>query len=68
MGRRVDVDDLVDAAHVAAMIGLSHRNSIRVYRSRYPDFPQPVIDMGGGRCLLWDRRDVERWLKTRVAR
>ena len=63
MGRKVDLDDLIDSAGVAELIGLSHRNSIRVYRTRYPDFPNPVVDMGAGRCLLWLRADVDAWSK-----
>lgn len=65
MGRRVDVKDLIDATVVAELIGLRHRNSVRVYRTRYPNFPEPVVDMGSGRCLLWVRQDIEAWLAQR---
>jgi predicted DNA-binding transcriptional regulator AlpA len=57
----LDVDDLIDAAGVAALLGLSQRNSVRTYRTRYPSFPEPVVDMGAGRCLLWLRSEVQRW-------
>jgi predicted DNA-binding transcriptional regulator AlpA len=64
MGRTVDVDDLVDAAEVARLLGLSHRNSVRIYRTRYADFPEPVVNMGVGRCLLWLRPEVEAWARA----
>jgi predicted DNA-binding transcriptional regulator AlpA len=66
MGRRVDIDDLIDAAGVATELGLSQRNSVYVYRSRHPDFPQPVVTHG--RCYLWHRGDIRRWIKTRSKR
>ena len=61
MGRRVDVDDLIDTQTVADLIGLAHRNTVSEYQGRYEDMPRPVIDLGGGRSKLWLRRDVERW-------
>lgn len=61
MGRTVDIDDLIDAAAVAGLLGLSHRNSVRVYRQRYTDFPEPVVNLGAGRCLLWLRSEIETW-------
>jgi predicted DNA-binding transcriptional regulator AlpA len=64
MGRKVDIDDLTDAAGVAALLGLSNRNSVRVYRTRYDDFPEPVINLGAGRCLLWLRSEVESWARS----
>lgn len=66
MGRKVDVDDLIDTLGVAELIGLSHRNSVRVYRSRYADFPAPVVELSGGRYPLWVRQDVEAWAKSRA--
>jgi predicted DNA-binding transcriptional regulator AlpA len=61
MTRKVDVDDLIDAHEVADQLGLSHRNSVATYMTRYPDFPRPVVDTGLGRCRLWSRKDVDRW-------
>jgi predicted DNA-binding transcriptional regulator AlpA len=61
MGRTVDLDDLTDATGVAQLLGLSHRTSVGIYRKRYDDFPEPVINLGAGRCLLWLRSDVEAW-------
>ena len=68
MGRMVDLDDLIDAAEVARICGLSTRNSVRTYRTRYADFPDPVVDLGEGRCLLWLRTDVESWNRDRPRR
>ena len=65
MTRKVDVDDLIDAHEVANHLGLSHRNSVATYMTRYADFPRPVIDTGGGRCRLWSRRAVDRWRAQR---
>ncbi len=64
MGRPVDLDDLIDATGVAALLGLSRRSAVTVYRSRYDDFPEPVRTSEGGRCLLWLRQDVEAWARA----
>jgi predicted DNA-binding transcriptional regulator AlpA len=61
----VDVDDLIDAAGFAALLGLSHRNSIRTYRKRYHDFPEPVVNLGSGRCLLWVRSEAEAYAQSK---
>ena len=63
MGRRVDVDDLLTSEEVAALIGVSHRQTVNTYLRRYPDFPQPVVERVGGRVRLWLRPDVERWAR-----
>jgi len=60
----VDLDDLIDATGVAGLLGLARRSAVTVYRSRYPDFPQPVRTSEGGRCLLWLRPDVEAWARA----
>jgi len=57
-------EDLLDANEVAEHLGLNRRTSVSVYRSRYDDFPAPIIDKG--RCVLWLRQDIERWTKTRL--
>lgn len=61
MGRLVDVDDLIDSAEVARICGLGNRNSVRIYRERYPDFPTPVVELGEGRCLIFLRPEVDEW-------
>lgn len=65
MANKVDPSDLIDAHGVAELLGLSRRSSVSTYRKRYEDFPEPVIDMGAGRCLLWLRADVEAWAASR---
>lgn len=71
MGRQVDLDDITDTAGVAELLGLSHRsgrNTVSIYRRRYPDFPQPVVDLGNGRCLLWLRTEIVAWRDRRPPR
>ncbi|MDQ3176147.1 MAG: hypothetical protein M3Q72_01175 [Actinomycetota bacterium] len=63
MTERVDLAELLDASEVAARLGLSHRNSVSVYRKRHADFPEPVVVKS--RCLLWRRSDVEAWATRR---
>jgi glutathione-regulated potassium-efflux system ancillary protein KefG len=67
VGRRVDTDDLIGAAEVAVILGLSHPSSATTYLRRYPDFPRPVVDLSASRVRLWRRQDVERWHKSRTA-
>ncbi len=61
----VNTDDLADAREVAALLGLSHPNSVSLYQRRYPDMPRPVVDLGRGRPRLWLRPDIDAWLERR---
>jgi glutathione-regulated potassium-efflux system ancillary protein KefG len=61
MGRRLDRDDLVDAQAVAQILGLAQRNTVSLYQRRYPDMPRPVIDLGRGRCKMWQRTEITDW-------
>jgi glutathione-regulated potassium-efflux system ancillary protein KefG len=65
MGRRVNVEDLIDADAVASILSLAQRNTVSGYQRRYPDMPRPVVDMGRGRCKLWLRPEIEAWAKER---
>lgn len=67
MPRRVLVADLIDARDVAEILGLSHRNTVSQYQSRYPDMPRPVVNLGPGRPMLWLRPQIERWHTKTVA-
>ena len=58
---RVDPTDLLNASEVAVVLGLTHREAVSTYRKRYPDFPQPVSQVG--RACVWNWADVERWAK-----
>lgn len=68
MGRTVDVDDLVDAAAVADMLGLSQRNTVSLYQRRYSDMPRPVVDLGRGRCKMWSATEIRAWDEGRQGR
>lgn len=59
MGRKVDVDQLVDAPQVAEMLGLSNPNGVSVYQRRYADFPAPAVSRG--RCRLWLVGEISSW-------
>jgi predicted DNA-binding transcriptional regulator AlpA len=68
MGRRVDVDNLIDSRAVADLLGLAQLNTVSGYQRRYPQMPRPVVDMGRGRCKLWLRSEIEHWARrTRTA-
>lgn len=61
---KISTEDLIDAQGVAEMLGLSHRNIVSLYQTRYPEMPRPVIEFGGGRCRLWSRRAILRWARA----
>lgn len=61
MGDKVDPEDLVGAAEVQAILGLSHPSSVTTYLKRYPDFPKPVVDLSASRIRLWQRQDIVGW-------
>lgn len=66
MGRLVDLDDLIDAAGVADILGLSRATAVTVYLARYPDLPRPCFTLGEGRVRLWLRSEVQAWQAQRV--
>lgn len=61
----INTADLIDSTDVASLIGVTSPKAVSVYRSRYDDFPEPVVEKGSGRCVLWRRQDVEAWVKAR---
>lgn len=63
-----DPDELIDAAQIADLLGLAHRNSVSTYRSRYEDFPRGQRAVGGGRRLLWPRGEILAWQRAFAAR
>lgn len=65
MGQRVDLDDLLEAAQVADLLGLSKATAVSVYQRRYVDFPEPALASASGRCQFWLRQDLERWRSAR---
>lgn len=66
VGRRVDLDDLIDAAEVASILGLARANSVYVYRERYSDMPRPVLDRGSRQAKLWLRSEVTAWQQEQL--
>ena len=60
---KIDPGELLEPSEVAPLIGLENPNGVSVYRRRYADFPEPVVEKG--RCVLWLRRDVEAWARDR---
>lgn len=68
MARKVDPDELIGAAEVAEILGLSQPASVSTYRHRYEDFPEPVVRLPKSRVVLWLRPEVELWDSTRTKR
>lgn len=68
MGRKVDVDDLVDAKEVAKILGLTHPNTVHLYQRRHGDMPQPVLDRGPQTAKLWLRSEIEKWALSRSSK
>jgi len=63
-----DLDGLIHAGEVAAILGLAHRNSVSTYRGRYADFPAGRPTPGGGRTRVWTRREIIEWHRGFQAR
>lgn len=56
-------EDIIDSVDVRAMAGIQSRATLIAWR-RDRDFPTPIARTGSG-LELWDRRDVETWLRRR---
>lgn len=63
---KIDPADLLNSREVAALIGVSSVQAVAVYRSRYEDFPVPIVEKHP--CVLWARSDVAAWVKSRASR
>jgi hypothetical protein len=59
--RKVDVDQIVGAAEIAARLGLALPQTVHDWRRRHPGFPAPVAILKMG--MVWNWPDVERWAK-----
>jgi hypothetical protein len=59
MSKKVDVDDLVSAAEIAARFGFNDRNLAHSWMKRYPEFPRPVVRLAIGNVWIWS--EVEGW-------
>jgi len=62
MGRKVDVDDLVDATEIARRFGVARQSVVHDWRRRHADFPSPVFT--STRTRLWAWPDVRSWGKS----
>ena len=62
MGRKVDIDLLVDATAIAERMGFARPQAVHNWRARYPEFPKPIAEFG--KSTLWCWLDVEEWLKV----
>lgn len=65
MAKRINPADLIDAGEVAELLGLSRRQAVSTYRTRYPDFPKPVVEKNSGKCILWLKSEVLAWKRGR---
>ena len=65
MGRQVDIEELIGAAEVQAILRLSHPSSVSTYLHRYEDFPRPAVDLSSSRIRLWVRQDILSWHEAR---
>lgn len=68
MSPLVATEDLIDANGVAAIVGLTHRNSVSLYQRRYEDMPRPIVELSNGRTKLWLRPEIESWVTRQEAR
>ena len=68
MSPLVPTEDLIDANGVAAIVGLTHRNSVSLYQRRYEDMPRPVVELSNGRTKLWLRSEIDAWAQRQAAR
>lgn len=55
------MDDLVGVAEVAEMLGITRQGVHNIAHSD-PAFPEPRARLSAG--LIWNRIDVEQWIKT----
>jgi hypothetical protein len=57
--------ELVGIHEVAAMAGVT-TSAVANWTARYVDFPEPLAELHCGR--IYDREEVQRWLKLRATR
>lgn len=65
MAPRIDTENLVGAAEVAQILGLSHPSSVSTYAKRYKDFPAPVLELAKSRVRLWKKSEIIVWASRR---
>lgn len=57
------MSDLVVTAEIAERLGISHSETIHLWRRRYADFPKPVFERQ--RVILFSWAEVEAWARER---
>lgn len=62
----INTEELIDSRELAALLGLTHANSVSLYQRRYADMPRPVVDLGTGRPRLWLRPEILGWIEQRT--
>jgi len=62
VGRKVDVDELVGSTEIVERLGLTSREAVGAWRSRFPDFPAPVTNLASGPVWVW--RDIDMWARV----
>lgn len=55
------MDQLVGVSEIADRLDLDSPQTVRDWRRRVPDFPEPVAELAMG--LVWNWPDVERWAR-----
>lgn len=60
--RMVRVSDMVGAADIADRLGVEHV-TVLAWRTRYPDFPEPLAKIGA--AWVWAWPDVQAWADRR---
>lgn len=61
MTRKLEPEHLVAAAEIAQRLG-THRQTVHLWRRRYPAFPAPVAELEA--AMVWYWPDVEQWAKA----
>ena len=54
--------DLVGAAEIASRLGMATASVVHDWRSRYPEFPEPVAKLKAAHVWAWP--DVEKWARA----
>jgi predicted DNA-binding transcriptional regulator AlpA len=61
MNDKIATKDLVGAFEISNRLGMSHHAIVHVWRSRYADFPKPVLVLHAG--MIWNWKEVEAWAR-----
>ena len=64
MGKRVDIDQLIDAEGIRELLGYARRNDVSTYRHRHADFPAPALNTQP--WTWWRRSSPILWLKSDI--